>query len=64
MNQVYTLKGGFIFRQLSNCFTQTDGHNEGRIHSVCRPCMNSGETLCNNTLYAIGTERHRTDVSQ
>jgi len=51
MNQVYKLKGGFTFRKLSNSFTQTAGQMKGAIQSVCRPSMNSGETLYNNTLY-------------
>jgi len=32
---------------------------KGAIQSVCRPSMNSGLTLYNNTLYAISTERLR-----
>ena len=59
MNQVYKLKGGFTFRKLSNSFTQTAGQMKGAIQSVCRPSMNSGLTLYNNTLYAISTERLR-----
>jgi len=30
---------------------------KGAAESVCRPCVNRAETLYNNTLYAISTER-------
>jgi len=33
---------------------------KGAAQSVCRPCMNSGETLYNNNMHAISTERLRT----
>jgi len=29
VEQVYKLNGGFILRQLSNCFTKISGHNKG-----------------------------------
>jgi len=33
---------------------------KGAAQSVCRPCVNSAETLYSNTLYASSTERLRT----
>ena len=33
---------------------------KGAVQSVCRPSMNSAETVYNNTMYAISTERLKT----
>jgi len=57
--QVYKLNGGFIFRQLSNCFTQTACQNKVYCSVCVSLCMNSGATLYNNTMYTVSNERLR-----
>ena len=63
MKQVYKLNGGFVYQQISNSFKQTAERKKGAAQSVCRPCMNSGANIYNNTMYAISTKLQRVFVA-
>ena len=56
MKKIYKLNGGFLCQQISNYFKQTAEQKKGAAQSVCCPCMNRGETIYNNTMYAIKTK--------
>jgi len=63
MKQIYRLNGGFWCQEISNYFEQTAEQKKGDAQSVCRPCMNSGATIYNNTMYAVSTKRQTVFVA-
>jgi len=54
--KIYKLNGGFWYQQISNSLKKTAEQKKGVAQSECRPCMNRGATIYNNTMYAINTK--------
>jgi len=55
------MNGGFWCQEIKNSLKKTAEQKKGAAQSVCRPCMNRGATIYNNSTGYVCSQNQTTE---